>query len=183
MLSPNKYHKLLFELSVAFEINLPEDKPPVYSTGEAYPDLVLRRSQESIIRVYCPAITEETSNGKTVEFIPWLNNQEDACFHRLTLRIQPKIKNTRDFRSILFARLGETEPFGFDFSRRGGEFIPLNFLGYGETEFKAVFARIKDNNNVFKFYKISAENKNESVLVTIVEVEPTDTPIHLQSAL
>lgn len=176
----NKFHKLCYEISVAFETVLPSTKPPVYSADFAFPDLIHQNSSETVVRVYCPSeISEDASGKKQISFLPWLSNESDALFHRLCFRLKPISKTSKNTRSLEFARFEEEKTFGFPYLRNGQSFVPLNFLGYNQ-EFIPVYLKIKNNGGLVEYYMISAEASEEKVVITLQRVEETTVPPHLQ---
>ncbi len=183
--SGNKFHTLCYELGVAFEMTFPTDTKITYSSEFAFPDLVYKNNNvnaEAGVKVHCPAISTgdlKTDKKVSICFVPWVTNDEDVLFHRICLRAQPLSRHTSVYRSMAFARFGEEKAFSFDLKRRGGNFINLQFLGYGTQEFNPLYVKVGDNGSHF-YYKISAIASEECVTVEIEEVSAGDCPPSLQ---
>jgi hypothetical protein len=184
-ISGNKFHRICFEISVAFETTFPDDVEANYSADFAFPDLIHKNPDETVIRVHSPAVSvgDVIKDGKAmIQFVPWVE-EGHAIFHRLCFRLQPLTRMSNQCRRVMFARFNETAAFGFELSRRGGNFISLNFHGYDAVEFIPVFLKAEVENGSFKYFKISAEATDDAVTVTVEEVSESDAPAHLKSAL
>lgn len=179
----NKFHRLCYELGLAFESTFSASHEIKYSDTFAFPDLVYKNPNETVIRVHCPAWVsgDILADGKAkVCFVPWVDNQEEALFHRLCFRIQPVCKRSNVFRKLMFARFGEQKAFGFDTQRKGGngKFITLQFFGYGNQEFVPLYLKIMADDGQIEYYKISAQvdGNQEEIVVEIEKVSEKDAP-------
>jgi hypothetical protein len=192
--SPSKFHTLIFELGVGFEVTFPMGIELQFDPEFAFRDLVHYKAGETVRKVNYPAATvgDALANSKAeVHFVPWVE-EEGALFYRLVFRIRPISRKSNACRKMQFARfykmegeakIPETRPFGFDLRRRGGEFIPLQFLGYGNQRFIPVYLKIEADDGLVKYYQISAQASEEGIVVEIQEVSAEATPEHLQKAV